>query len=102
MAKKKDDDKSEKKKNIINHDEEMRRLNRVAGQIDGIAKMLGNRRKLADVLVQFKAVRAALKGIEERVFLTFAEIAVEDIVAAEKRKEREAKLEELLDMYKAG
>ncbi len=99
MAKKKDKD---EKKSFIAHDEEIKRLNRVVGQIEGIGKMLGNKRKLADVLIQFKAVHSALKGVEERVMLNFAEIAIDDIVSADKRKEREAKMKELLDIYKAS
>lgn len=102
MAKKDKDEKDEKKKNFVAHEEEIKRLNRVVGQIEGIAKMLGNKRKLAEVLVQFKAVHSALRGVEERVFLNFAAAAIEDIAAAEKRKEREAKMQELLEIYKVG
>jgi CsoR family transcriptional regulator, copper-sensing transcriptional repressor len=97
----KKEDKKEKKI-ALDHSEEMKRLNRVVGQIEGISKMLGDKRKLAEVLVQFKAAHSALRGIEERVFLNFAEAAVDDIIGAEKRKEREEKIQELLEIYKAG
>lgn len=105
-------DTSEKKKSKIkdtkkavestSHVEEIKRLNRVCGQIDGIAKMLDANRKLQDVLTQFKAAHSALHAVEQRIFEIYVNTSIEDIIAAEKRKEREAKLAELKILYKAS
>lgn len=93
---------AKKAKEISQHVDEIKRLNRVCGQIDGISKMLNANRKLPDVLTQFKAVHSALSSVEQRIFDTYVTASVEDIVAAEKRKEREAKLSELKTLYKAA
>lgn len=93
---------AKKTKAISPHVDEIKRLNRVCGQIDGISKMLDNGRKLQDVLTQFKAAHSALSAIEQRIFEIYVNASVEDIVAAEKRKEREAKLTELKVLYKAA
>lgn len=88
-------------KDVSVHVDEIKRLNRICGQIEGISKMMDTNRKLQDVLVQFKAVHSALAAVEKRVFETYVEQSVDDIIAAEKRKEREAKLEELKQLYKS-
>lgn len=83
------------------HLDEIKRLNRVCGQIEGVSKMLDNGRKLQDVLTQFKAVHSALSSVEQRIFEVYVNSSIEDIVAADKRKERDAKLAELKILYKA-
>jgi DNA-binding FrmR family transcriptional regulator len=83
------------------HFDEIKRLNRVSGQLEGISKMLESNRKLHDVLTQFKAVHSALDAIEHRLFDIYVTTSVEDIISAEKRKEREGKLDELKKLYKA-
>lgn len=82
------------------HSDEAKRLNRVVGQVEGIRKMLEAGRSLNDILIQFKAVHSALRAVEQRIFENFVSDCVGDIVGAEKRKEREAKISELLDLYK--
>jgi DNA-binding FrmR family transcriptional regulator len=88
-------------KPAIDHSEEIKRLNRVSGQVDGIRKMLENERPLNDVLIQFKAVHSALKSIEQRVFKNYVDECV-NALSEGKRKEREARIEELLDLFKQG
>ncbi len=83
------------------HFDEIKRLNRISGQLEGISKMLEGNRKLHDVLTQFKAVHSALNAIEHRIFALYVTASVEDIISAEKRKERESKLDELKKLYKA-
>ena len=40
------------------------RLNRISGQIEGIKKMISDKRETTEVLTQLRAVRAAVKGME--------------------------------------
>lgn len=84
------------------HAAEIKRLNRVTGQVEGIANMLGQGRKVNDVLIQFKAVHSALKSIEQRLFEQYVEQSVSDIVSADKRKERESKIIELQGLFKVS
>jgi DNA-binding FrmR family transcriptional regulator len=83
------------------HFDEIKRLNRVCGQLEGICKMLEANRKLHEVLTQCKAVHSALNSVEHRLFEIYVNASVDDIIAADKRKEREAKMDELKTLYKA-
>lgn len=44
--------------------EKIKRLNRVSGQIEGIKKMVADNRGNTEILMQLRAVRAAVKGME--------------------------------------
>ena len=106
-TKKKSEKKGKKKKDKklrlnTSHADEIGRLNRVTGQMNGIAKMLESGRDLNDVLTQFKAVHSALRSIELRVFDTYINQSITDITATEKRKEREAKIIELKNLLAKG
>ena len=48
-----------------NHSENLPRLNRISGQIDGIKKMIEEERYCLDIVNQIKAVRSALKSVEK-------------------------------------
>lgn len=80
--------------------EEIRRLNRVAGQVEGIRKMLGDQRGLGDVLMQCKAVHSALKAVESRLLRAHLGHALDEIVTLEKKKTRAEKVAELEDLFR--
>lgn len=46
------------------HSEQLPRLNRAAGQIEGVKRMIGEGQYCVDILTQLRAVRSALKTIE--------------------------------------
>ena len=89
-----------KDQNVVDHSDEMKRLNRIIGQVEGIRKMLDEQRTLSDVLVQCKAVHSALKAIESRLLKSHLDVALEDIAKLEKRKNREQKVAELEELFK--
>ncbi len=80
--------------------DDMKRLNRIIGQIEGIQKMMGDERALDDILVQCKAVHSALKSVESRLLARYLDDAISKIGKSEKKKSREQKIDELLDLYK--
>ncbi len=84
----------------IDFSDEVKRLNRVIGQVEGIRKMLEEQRKLEDVLIQCKAIHSALKSIESRVFKAHLEVALDEIVKLEKKKHRAEQVEELENLFK--
>lgn len=47
--------------------EQVRRLSRVAGQVNGVARMVVEGRAASDILLQIKAIRSALDAVEERI-----------------------------------
>lgn len=50
------------------HSRALPRLRRIIGQMSGIEKMIADRRYCLDILMQFRAVHSAMKGIEEEIF----------------------------------
>jgi DNA-binding FrmR family transcriptional regulator len=76
------------------------RLNRILGQVDGIARMLEDDRRLDDVLMQCKAVHSALKSVEARILRTHLEEVLDEVARLEKRKSREQYLAELEALYR--
>lgn len=50
--------------NNPSHAENLPRLNRISGQIDGIKKMIEEERYCIDIINQIRAARAALKALE--------------------------------------
>lgn len=99
----KDKDKKEKRRQEysgIDHKGEVKRLNRIVGQIEGISKMLDEQRKLEDVLIQCKAVHSALKSIEQRVLKAHLDVALDAIVKIEKKKHRAEQVAQLEELFK--
>lgn len=82
------------------HSDEIKRLNRIVGQVDGIKKMLEENRKLGDVLMQCKAIHSALRSIEVRIVKTHLETSLDEIVKLDKKKNREEKVAELEELFK--
>jgi CsoR family transcriptional regulator, copper-sensing transcriptional repressor len=93
-------DKKREEYSHIDHSDEIKRLNRIIGQIEGVRKMLDEQRKLEDVLIQCKAVHSALKSIETRIIKAHLEVALDEIVKIEKKKNRAEKISELEELFK--
>lgn len=84
----------------IELDDEIKRLNRLAGQVEGVRSMLKEQRKLESVLTQCKAIHSGLKSIEMRIVKAYLEAALDDISKTEKKKNRAEKIAELEELYK--
>jgi DNA-binding FrmR family transcriptional regulator len=100
MAKKDKKEKKQDQKSNIDFGDEIKRLNRINGQIDGICKMLKDGRKLNDVLIQCKAIHSALRAIESRIVRSHLEAALEEVVQLDKKKNRAEKVAELEELFK--
>jgi CsoR family transcriptional regulator, copper-sensing transcriptional repressor len=93
-------DKKRPEYEAIDHSDEIKRLNRIVGQIEGVQKMLEEQRKLQDVLMQCKAIHSALKSIESRIVKSHLEVALDEIVKIDKKKNRAEKVAELEELFK--
>ena len=49
------------------HDVEIKRLNRISGQVEGVKKMIEEHRYCPEILSQLRAIRSAVKGIETEI-----------------------------------
>ena len=74
----------------------LKRLNRIEGQVRGLARMVEEDRYCIDVVTQIAAVRAALRRVEEAVLKDHVGHCVEHAIAGGDPKEQRAKVAELM------
>lgn len=58
------------------------RLNRIAGQVGGVSKMIEDNRYCGDVLIQLSAINGALRSVEQMVLQNHLETCVVDEIRA--------------------
>ncbi|KLE34538.1 metal-sensitive transcriptional regulator [Aurantiacibacter luteus] len=76
----------------------VKRLSRIAGQVQGIARMIENERYCIEVLTQLQAVKAALAKVESAVLKRHAATCVSQAIASGDEAEQQAKFGELIDL----
>ena len=74
------------------------RLNRIEGQVRGIARMVADDRYCIDIVTQIAAVRAALRRAEEEILRDHVAHCVEDAITSGNRAEQRRKIAELMDV----
>ena len=90
--------KPEKNNNHPDHSEFLPRLNRIKGQISGVEKMIVDNRYCVDILIQFRAVMAALRSIEVNIFETHLKHCVNSALLSKDEEEVATKIKELTDL----
>lgn len=80
------------------HSAHIKRLNRVKGQIEGIEKMILDRRHCPDIIAQLKAASAALKAVEAEVFKTHLRGCVKSAFSGDDTFKSEEKIQEIIKM----
>ncbi len=74
------------------------RLNRIEGQVRGIARMIEQDRYCIDVLTQIQAVTAALKRVEDEILKDHVENCVEHAIASGDAEDQRRKVAELVQL----
>ena len=74
----------------------LKRLNRIAGQVRGLVRMVDEDRYCIDVITQVSAVRAALKRVEEEVLRDHVAHCVEHAISAGDQRRKIGELIETL------
>ncbi len=74
------------------------RLNRIAGQVRGVAQMIEQDRYCMDILHQIAAIKSALAKVETQVLKDHAACCVAEAIASGDESEQRAKFEELVDL----
>ena len=74
------------------------RLRRGEGQVRGIARMVTEDRYCIDILTQLRAVREALKRVEDEILKDHVTHCVEDAVASADTGRRRRVVAELVDV----
>ena len=75
------------------------RLNRIAGQVAGIQRMVDADRYCVDIVLQVSAVRAALAKVSKAVLASHIQTCVTDAFASHDLDERNAKIAELVRVF---
>jgi CsoR family transcriptional regulator, copper-sensing transcriptional repressor len=76
----------------------IKRLNRIEGQVRGLARMVETDRYCIDIVTQISAVRAALRAVEEEILSDHVANCVEHAVSSGNRAEQRRKIAELMDV----
>ncbi len=78
------------------HQDQIKRLNKIEGQIKGVRKMIEDQRYCVDILSQLKAVMAALKKVEMSVLETHLRHCVKETMESQDAMQIQEKIEEIM------
>ena len=78
------------------HKDDIPRLNRISGQIEGIKKMIDDGRYCPEILSQLRAVRSAVRSVEMRILQRHLQHCVAQ--SFEKNKDKDEKIAELVSL----
>jgi DNA-binding FrmR family transcriptional regulator len=76
----------------------LKRLSRIEGQVRGLHKMIEDDRYCVDILIQVKAVTAALKKVEGELLKDHVDHCLAAAIASDDVSDREEKVAELVDL----
>ena len=80
-----------------------KRLNRIEGQVRGVARMVAEDRYCIDIVTQISAVRAALRRLEEEILRDHVAHCVDHAIKSGNKADQRRKVAELMDvMGRAG
>ncbi|EKD28459.1 MAG: hypothetical protein ACD_79C00293G0003 [uncultured bacterium] len=86
--------------NLPDHKSEIKRINRIIGQLEGIQRMITDNRYCIDILVQSKAVGSAVKALESSILEKHLRTCLKDAFLTKNDKNIDDKLNELITLYK--
>lgn len=75
-----------------------KRLNRIEGQVRGLAKMVDEDRYCIDIVTQISAVRAALRRVEEEILKDHVAHCVEHAIRSGDKADQRRKIAELMEV----
>lgn len=82
------------------HTNELKKLNRISGQVDGIKKMIEDSRHCPDILTQLRAVRSAIRSVETTILETHLQHCVSNALKSPNKKAAENQIAELKNLFK--
>jgi DNA-binding FrmR family transcriptional regulator len=79
---------------------ELKRLNRIKGQVEGIERMIIDKRYCPDIVIQIKAARSALKSLEATIIDGHMGHCVKQAIQSRDPIIVQKKLDEILNLFK--
>ena len=83
-----------------NHSSELKRLSRIKGQVEGVERMIIDRRYCPEIVQQIKAIRSALKSLETAVIEGHMRHCVKEAIASRDAYVVQEKIEEIILLLK--
>ncbi len=80
------------------HSAHLKRLNRVRGQLDGVEKMITERRYCPDIVFQIRAAAKALQAMEAEIMRTHVYGCVKTAIKSKDEKEVIRKIDEIVNL----
>ena len=80
------------------HHAQLPRLKRIAGQLNGIIRMIEEQRYCIDILTQTKAVTAAVKKVEQGILKNHISHCLKDAAASDNDLALQEKVDELMSL----
>jgi len=77
----------------------LKRLNRIEGQVRGLAAMVADDRYCIDVVTQISAVRAALQRAEEEILREHVNHCVAGAIKSGNKSDQRKKIAELMQVF---
>jgi DNA-binding FrmR family transcriptional regulator len=77
----------------------VKRLNRIQGQVRGLANMVEEDRYCIDIVTQIAAVRAALDSAEDEILRDHVATCVEHAIISGDKADQRKKIAELMDVF---
>lgn len=82
------------------HKKHLSRLNRIAGQIEGIKKMIQENRYCPDILNQLHAARSAIRNLEIQILDKHCSHCVAEVFKQDDQIKQKEKIEEIGKLIK--
>ena len=82
------------------HKNLMNRVNRISGQLKGIATMIEEQKYCIDILTQIKASRSALKSLELEILENHLNHCVKDVISSGSKRKSNEKMREIMDLLR--
>ncbi len=84
------------------HKKQISRINRIAGQLEGVRGMIEDQRYCPEILTQLRAIRSAVKSLEANVLQTHLTSCVTETFSSKKvaKREKDKKIKELIEIFK--
>ena len=83
-----------------NHEKHIPRINKVVGQLNGIKKMIEDKRYCPEIITQLKAVSSACQSIEIIMLQKHLETCVMKVFYSKDKDAQAEKIRELTNLYK--
>ena len=77
----------------------IKRLNKIEGQVRGVARMIEDERYCIEVLHQVQAIKAALSKVEDAILSDHAASCVAEAIASGDADDQREKFTELVDLF---